>query len=154
MSRLPWLLQFPPQPDGPQSMDARYMGDDGDLFGGHSYAQATDSRLAEFGVEPCIAGTRIPIGAIVAFAGAGYTVDGIHHEFPSLSVEQIVAVLERPPAVDYEVRAIIPAAKLRLGAVGRLWRAVVGNPWRTVCFGLFAASYIFAALVWLEVFVG
>jgi len=42
---------------------------------------------------PVIAGTRIPVKAIKSFADAGYSVEQIINEYPSLSAEDIVAAI-------------------------------------------------------------
>lgn len=39
--------------------------------------------------EPCFAGTRIPITSVWEFGAAGYSVEAIQKQYPSLSVAQI-----------------------------------------------------------------
>lgn len=42
---------------------------------------------------PVLAGTRVPVRAIKAFAEAGYTTDAILREYPSLTAEDVAAAL-------------------------------------------------------------
>ena len=49
--------------------------------------------------RPVIAGTRIPVDAIKAFAAEGYSVEQIRKEYPTLTVEDIAA------AINYEAAA-------------------------------------------------
>lgn len=49
--------------------------------------------------RPVIAGTRIPVDTIKAFAEAGYSVEQIQKEYPTLTVEDITA------AISHEVAA-------------------------------------------------
>jgi uncharacterized protein (DUF433 family) len=44
--------------------------------------------------QPVVAGTRIPVRSIKAFADAGYSVDQIRKEYPTLTREDIKAALE------------------------------------------------------------
>lgn len=48
--------------------------------------------------NPMVAGTRIPVKTIQEFAEAGYTIDQILKEFPSLSESDISAALSYRPA--------------------------------------------------------
>ena len=49
--------------------------------------------------QPVIAGTRIPVSSIRAFADAGYSPEAIRKQYPSLTVDDIKA------ALDYEAAA-------------------------------------------------
>ncbi len=58
-----------------------------------SIAQGITVNPETMGGVPCIAGTRIPARAIYNFARAGYQVDRIISEYPSLSYMQIANAL-------------------------------------------------------------
>jgi uncharacterized protein (DUF433 family) len=49
--------------------------------------------------QPVIAGTRIPVSSIRAFADAGYSHEAIREQYPSLTIDDIKA------ALDYEAAA-------------------------------------------------
>lgn len=49
--------------------------------------------------KPVIAGTRIPVASIRAFAEAGYSHEAIREQYPSLTIDDIKA------ALDYEAAA-------------------------------------------------
>ena len=68
--------------------------------------QRTDNRVCQIerrraiaGNRPVVSGTRIPVSTIQAFARAGYTVDQILSEYPSLTREDVIA------ATTYEAAA-------------------------------------------------
>jgi uncharacterized protein (DUF433 family) len=46
------------------------------------------------GGVPCFSGTRVPVESLFDHLKRGYTVDYFLHEFPTVSREQIEAVLE------------------------------------------------------------
>lgn len=48
--------------------------------------------------RPVIAGTRIPVDSIKAFAEAGYTADEIRREYPTLTAEDVAAALRHEAA--------------------------------------------------------
>jgi uncharacterized protein (DUF433 family) len=48
--------------------------------------------------KPVVAGTRIPVKSIKAFAGAGYSIEQIKQEYPILTDEDIVAALNHGKA--------------------------------------------------------
>ncbi|MBY3524598.1 DUF433 domain-containing protein [Rhizobium laguerreae] len=49
--------------------------------------------------RPVIAGTRIPVDTIKAFAAEGYSIEKIRMEYPTLTTEDILA------AISYEAAA-------------------------------------------------
>ena len=49
--------------------------------------------------QTVIAGTRIPVRSIKAFADAGYSVDAIRKEYPTLTEEDIRAAIKHGAAV-------------------------------------------------------
>jgi uncharacterized protein (DUF433 family) len=53
-----------------------------------------DRRIAHN--QPVIAGTRIPVRAIQAFAAEGYDEVGIMKEYPTLTVEDIRVAMQQP----------------------------------------------------------
>ena len=46
------------------------------------------------GGTPCFAGTRTPISSLFDHLEAGYTIDYFLRQFPSVTREQVVALLE------------------------------------------------------------
>lgn len=43
--------------------------------------------------QPVIAGTRVPVRSIQSFSKAGYSIDDIHKQYPSLTKEDIIAAV-------------------------------------------------------------
>jgi uncharacterized protein (DUF433 family) len=46
------------------------------------------------GGRPCFAGTRVPVESLFDLLRLGYTIDYFVHQFPTVSREQAIAVLE------------------------------------------------------------
>lgn len=59
--------------------------------------QITQNRYVQAN-KPVIAGTRIPVKAILSFAQAGYGVEAILREYPSLTAADVEAALKFEPA--------------------------------------------------------
>jgi uncharacterized protein (DUF433 family) len=69
------------------------------------------------GTVPVIVGTRIPPRAVKSFHEAGYTVEGIREQYPTLTVEQIEAAIAyvEPPKPD------------RIEALADAWASIDGK---------------------------
>ena len=78
------------------------------------------------GGEPCIAGTRIPAKTIRSFSMAEYTIGEIQREYPTLSVDQILAAIRyvsSPPVPSVTTEMVDAAMNAYLGfneTVGRI----------------------------------
>lgn len=46
------------------------------------------------GGTPCFAGTRVPISSLFDYLEGGYTIDYFLEQFPSVTREQVIALLE------------------------------------------------------------
>ena len=46
------------------------------------------------GGTPCFAGTRVPVASLFDHIEGGYTIDYFLDQFPSVSREQVIALLE------------------------------------------------------------
>ncbi len=74
------------------------------------------------GGQPCIAGQRMPTAAIRSLARAGYSVDAIQREYPSVLVFQIADALAwemRTVKDRKDAMAYPPIERLRLGEQDR-----------------------------------
>lgn len=64
----------------------------------HASIGKIESRRGVANRRPVVAGTRIPVDSIKEFAQAGYTVDEIRREYPTLTVEDVQAALRHEAA--------------------------------------------------------
>jgi uncharacterized protein (DUF433 family) len=58
------------------------------------------------GGTPCFAGTRVPVATLFDHLEAGYTIDYFVTQFPSVTREQAVALLEEAKARTEDVRLV------------------------------------------------
>ncbi len=56
------------------------------------------------GGTPCFIGTRVPVSSLFDHLEAGYTIDYFLSQFPSVTREQVVALLEEARARTEEAR--------------------------------------------------
>jgi len=56
------------------------------------------------GGTPCFAGTRVPVASLFDHLEAGYTIDYFLTQFPSVTREQAVALLEEAKARTEDIR--------------------------------------------------
>ncbi|MDQ3438921.1 MAG: DUF433 domain-containing protein [Planctomycetota bacterium] len=56
------------------------------------------------GGTPCFVGTRVPVASLFDHLEAGYTIDYFLSQFPSVTREQVVALLEEAKARTEDVR--------------------------------------------------
>jgi uncharacterized protein (DUF433 family) len=56
------------------------------------------------GGTPCFVGTRVPVASLFDHLEGGYTIDYFLNQFPSVTREQVVALLEEAKARTEDVR--------------------------------------------------
>ena len=56
------------------------------------------------GGTPCFVGTRVPVASLFDHLEAGYTIDYYLSQFPSVTREQVIALLEEAKARTEEIR--------------------------------------------------
>jgi uncharacterized protein (DUF433 family) len=56
------------------------------------------------GGTPCFIGTRVPVASLFDHLEAGYTIDYFLSQFPSVTRQQVVALLEEAKARTEEAR--------------------------------------------------
>ena len=60
--------------------------------------------------KPCIVGTRISVGDVLGWLGAGMSYDEVMEDFPELTKEQILACLAFAADREHNVKIIMVAA--------------------------------------------
>ncbi|MCY7355973.1 MAG: DUF433 domain-containing protein [Rudanella sp.] len=60
--------------------------------------------------KPCIAGTRISVGDVLGWLGAGMSYDEVMEDFPELTKEQILACLAFAADRERNVKIVMVAA--------------------------------------------
>jgi len=58
------------------------------------------------GGTPCFAGTRVPVASLFDHLETGYTIDDFLSQFPSVTREQAIALLEEAKARTEDARLI------------------------------------------------
>jgi len=58
------------------------------------------------GGTPCFAGTRVPVASLFDHLETGYTIDYFLSQFPSVTREQAIALLEEAKARTEDARLI------------------------------------------------
>jgi uncharacterized protein (DUF433 family) len=56
------------------------------------------------GGTPCFVGTRVPVASLFDHLEAGYTIDYFLSQFPSVTREQVIALLEEAKARTEDAR--------------------------------------------------
>ena len=58
------------------------------------------------GGTPCFAGTRVPVASLFDHLETGYTIDDFLSQFPSVTREQAIALLEEAKARTEDARLV------------------------------------------------